>query len=71
MDDSTPISEADETSEFYLPGTFQFGHGPGRLERFLGRVFRDRREAERPVVDSLAPEFYLPGTPDVRPSKSR
>ena len=71
MDDSTTTSGATAYREFYLPGTFQFGHGPGRIERFLRRTFGRRDGEDRPTVVVGGREFYLPGTPDVRPVTRR
>lgn len=51
------------TPEFYLPGTFQFSRRAGRIERWLGRLLRDR-DGARPTLDATgSTEFYLPGTP--------
>lgn len=71
MGELPTISSADDPVEFYLPATFQFGRGAGRVERFLRRAFGNRDEIDRPTVDSHGPEFYLPATPDVEPAKSR
>lgn len=71
MDDSTTTSGATTSVEFYLPGTFQFSHGPGRIERYLRRTFGRRDGEDRPTVVVGGREFYLPGTPDVRPAHSR
>lgn len=60
-------SDANRTVEFYLPGTFQFSREPGRIERFLGRILRNRDAAELPTVDAGGREFYLPGTPSPGP----
>ena len=71
MDSYTSTRGSDETVEFYLPGTFQFGRGPGRIERFLRRAFGSHGGVDRSDAGAVGMEFYLPATPDVRPAKSR
>jgi len=71
MDDTTTISGATTSVEFYLPGTFQFGHGPGRIERFLRRAFGRHDEEDRPTIVVGGRQFYLPATPNVRPAHDR
>ena len=66
----THASTKETTVEFYLPATFQFRHGPGRIERFLRRAFASRDEMGRSPTGSTGREFYLPGTPDVRRARS-
>ena len=62
-----PTTEAGRTVEFYLPATFQFSPGPGRIERFLGRFLAGRDLGERPTAETESQGFYLPGTPSSRP----
>ena len=71
MDDSPSSSGATATVEFYLPATFQFRNEPGRIERFFRRTFGRRDGEDRPTVVVGGREFYLPGTPDVRPATRR
>lgn len=71
MDDSSSISGTNASVEFYLPSTFQFGRGPGRIERLLVRAFGRHDDGERSLVQPSGREFYLPGTPDVRPARGR
>jgi len=71
MDDSSTTSGATASREFYLPATFQFSHGPGLIERFLGRLVGPRGSEERPTIQTNDSEFYLPATPDVRPAHGR
>ena len=71
MDDFTTFRSSNDPVEFYLPATFQFRHAPGRIERILGRVFGWHGADERSTVASTGDQFYLPGTPVFRPSRSR
>ena len=71
MDDSPSTSGATATVEFYLPATFQFRNEPGRIERFLGRIFLREDEEDRPTAVTGSREFYLPATPNVRPTTRR
>ena len=51
--------------EFYAPATFQFTRTPGRIERTLARLFRQRGAMTgRPRPDAAGPwrEFYAPAT---------
>lgn len=42
---------------------FQFSTKPGRIERFLKRVFKERGEQEfRTVPDEFVDIFYLPAS---------
>ena len=63
---SADHSTAVETREFYLPATFQFAKEPGRLERFLARVFTLRGGEGRIAGEDYPARFYLPATPNVR-----
>jgi len=71
MDTHSSTSSANDRVEFYLPATFQFGHGPGRIERFLRRAFGRHDGEDRPTIVVGGRQFYLPATPDVRPAHNR
>ena len=50
-----------ETTEFYVPATFQFATKPGRIERLLVGVFHNRDDIEaRIVTEEPTREFYTP-----------
>lgn len=52
-----------EQRAFYAPATYQFSATPGRVERALARVFRQRDGmAERPSRTHPVREFYAPAT---------
>lgn len=71
METTHSESDAYSAAEFYLPGTFQFSGRPGRIERLLGRVLRDRTSTVQRAVDAGGNEFYLPATPAFRRHGSR
>jgi hypothetical protein len=50
------------TEEFYVPATFQFSKGSGRVERLLVGLFDEEGELEvrRVTGDEETPEFYSP-----------
>jgi len=63
MNDTTskPDESEVETVEFYVPATFQFSPEPGRIERLIVGVFRQRGGLEaRFVEEEPTREFYAP-----------
>ena len=50
-----------ETTEFYVPATFQFSTEPGVIERLIVGVFHNRDDLEaRFVKEEPTKEFYTP-----------
>jgi len=63
MNDHESESGSTVKREFYAPATFQFATGPGRIERTLGRLFRERGSMDgRPRALPGMREFYAPAT---------
>lgn len=63
MNDDSSGSGSNGWREFYAPATFQFSSRPGRVERFLTGVFRQRGAMDgRPRADESEYGFYVPGT---------
>jgi hypothetical protein len=63
MSNDTPSSRSDEEAEieFYVPATFQFSREPGRIERIIVGLFKDRGDLEaRIVTEEPTREFYTP-----------
>lgn len=59
--DSGPEDEAESRDEFYVPATFQFSRGSGRIERILVGLFDEGGEIEaRSVTEDSMPDFYVP-----------
>lgn len=55
------MEESISSDEFYVPATFQFSRGSGRLERILVGLFDEDGKIEaRSVSDDSMPEFYVP-----------
>ncbi|MDZ7702832.1 MAG: hypothetical protein U5J98_12670 [Halobacteriales archaeon] len=53
--------EAVEADDFYVPATFQFSRGSGRVERVLVGLFENEGDLEvRRVADEETPDFYSP-----------
>lgn len=60
-DETGSGEEAVSADEFYVPATFQFSRGSGRIERVLVGLFDKEGELEvRRVSDEETPEFYSP-----------
>lgn len=63
MSDSQPTSDQQPMREFYVPATFQFSTEPGRVERFLARVFRQRGAMDgHPRPTEVLDDVYVPAT---------
>jgi hypothetical protein len=61
MVDDDKDSPDDAMDEFYVPATFQFSRGSGRIERILVGLFDEDGEIEvRRVSDDPMPEYYVP-----------
>lgn len=60
-DQSGSRSNESETTEFYVPATFQFSTDPGVIERMVVGVFHNRDDLEaRFVTEEPTKEFYTP-----------
>lgn len=60
-EETDPADEAVQMDEYYVPATFQFSRGSGRIERILVGLFDERGEIEaRSVTEDSMPEFYVP-----------
>lgn len=60
-DDTGSDEEGAAADEFYVPATFQFSRGSGRIERVLVGLFEEEGELEvRRVSEEETPEFYAP-----------
>lgn len=60
-EETDPTDDAVQMDEYYVPATFQFSRGPGRIERILVGLFDERGEIEaRSVTGDSMPEFYVP-----------
>ena len=63
MNDHESESDSTVKREFYAPATFQFTTTPGRIERTLGRLFRERGAmVGRPRTAHGMRTFYVPAT---------
>ena len=62
MDTKHSSSDANRPIEFYLPGTFQFTAAPGRIERFLTRLMRERGTPVPTTTSSGSDGVTLPGS---------
>ena len=55
--------EAVEADDFYVPATFQFSRGSGRVERVLVGLFDEEEASDlevRRVSEEETPDFYSP-----------
>ena len=60
-DEPGPDDEAATADDFYVPATFQFSRGSGRVERLLVGLFEEEGELEvRRVSEEETPDFYSP-----------
>lgn len=62
MDETSSVRRIELSTEFYLPATFQFGRGPGRIERFLRARLGSRDTGVRVVTSEDADRLSLPAT---------
>jgi hypothetical protein len=62
METNRSSSDANRAIEFSLRGTFQFSATPGRIERFLTRLFRERGPMTPTVTAPSDHEVTLPGS---------
>lgn len=62
MAETDTADEAEPLPEFYVPAMFQFSTEPGRIERVLVGLFKERGGIEVRTVprDEPIPEFYVP-----------
>lgn len=62
----------EDEDEFYMPATFQFSKGSGRIERILVGLFEEDGDLEvRRVSGEETPEFYSPAMFPVSESPGR
>jgi hypothetical protein len=71
-DETGSGEDAMEAEEFYMPATFQFSRGSGRIERLLVGLFEEEGDLEiRRVSGEDTPEFYSPAMFPVSTSPGR